>query len=395
MCGGLIDLPFIDLINPDRLLTEFCGLVAIDSAPREERAIADALIKKLEDLGFDVSEDSAGAEIGGDAGNLIAKRKGTVPGSVLLLSAHMDRVSPGKGIVPKILPGPDNTEKTGQIVSEGETILAADDIAGIAGILEAMRVIIENGFPCPPIEIAFTVAEEIGLLGARHISRESLDADMGFVLDAGGSVGTIITAAPFDTHFEAKVHGVGAHAGINPEAGLNSIIVAAKALAQIKVGRIDSETTANIGTFNSGHGTNVVPELSVITGEARSHTESKLQEQLRHMADAFRKAADDAGTTVDIRIEESYRGFRHSEDSEPVAFAAKALESIGITPKCTATGGGSDANIFNTMGIPSIALGIGFENVHSVREHIDVEQLILTAALTVAITQAAAGGIRQ
>ena len=378
---------YLKLINEQRVLDEFVELAKVDSGSLDERLMADALRPRLEALGALVREDGAGNAIGGNAGNLLAWIPGTIAGPTVLLSAHMDRVPPGHSIRPVVEPGSDGTFRTGFIRSDGRTILAADDIAGVVAILEGLRVLQENSLPYPPVVVTFTIAEEIGLQGAKALRASELSADLGFVFDASGPIGTLILSAPHEVKVNITVHGRCAHAGIEPERGINAILVAAEAIAGMKMGRVDELTTLNVGLFNSGLATNVVPGSASIQGEVRSHSRARLDDEVAAMRLRFEDAAHGHGASVDFSVEELYPGFSLDKTTPPAALAFQAALALdaGIEPTFAKTGGGSDANILNSIGISSIALGTGFERVHSTDERIPFEQLLQGCALAAAL----------
>ncbi len=364
-------------VNQQRLVDEFLELVKIDSKPKDERLIADAVISKMNDLGFEVSEDDAGEKIGGTAGNVIGVLEGQKDAPALLFCAHLDRVHPGLGIKPQI--------KDGVITSDGTTILAADDVAGIVAILEAVRVIQEQKIPHGRLEILFTVAEEGGLFGAKSVDADRFKAKAGFFMDAGGPVGTIVTAAPAQKGLEAVIHGRASHAGVAPEEGLSAIIVAAHAITRMNLGRIDAETTANIGVIEGGAATNIIPDRVKLQGEARSLDNGKLDVQMDHMVEVIESVCQEHGAKVDIDVEHSYSAFRLSEEDYPVRLAVKAAKAIGLEPKIESTGGGSDANIINGFGLPSVVLGMGYTDVHTTAEAISIDQLVKSAQYVLGI----------
>jgi tripeptide aminopeptidase len=367
-------------VNDSRLVAEFLELVQIDSAPKDERKMADALLGKLQALGFDAQEDESGEKIGGNAGNVCAFLDGDPNLPALLFSAHMDRVSPGYGIKPIV--------EDGRIRSDGTTILAADDVAGICAILEGIRIIQEQNIPHGRIEVVFTVAEEGGLFGAKNLDTTPFKAQAGFFLDSTGPVGTIIVQAPAQKSLKVKIHGRSAHAGVAPEEGINAIVVAAKAISSMKLGRIDPETTANIGVIRGGAATNIVPDLVELEGEARSRNEASLEAQTAHMVEALQAACAEYGAEAEINVTHSYSAYHMKPEDYVVQLAVKASQGIGVEPIQQGTGGGSDANIINSRGIPSVVLGLGYENIHSTAESIPVAQLVKAAELVVSIIQA-------
>lgn len=364
-------------INQQRLVDEFLELVKIDSASKDERLIADALIAKMAALGLAVTEDNAGERIGGTAGNLIGILEGQKEAPALLFCAHMDRVHPGFGIKPQI--------KDGVIRSDGTTILAADDVAGIVAILEAIRIIQEHKIPHGRLEILFTVAEEGGLYGAKSLDPGELQAKAGFFMDAGGPVGTIVTSAPAQKGLQATIHGKAAHAGVAPEDGISAILVAARAITRMRLGRIDPETTSNIGIIQGGVATNIIPDKVELKGEARSLNNEKLDSQINHMVDAINAACADHNVKADIRVDHSYSAFSLTESDIAVQLAVKAAEAIGLRPQLQSTGGGSDANIINGYGIPSVVLGMGYTDVHTTAEAITIEQMVTAARYVLSI----------
>ncbi len=370
------------MINRERMVQEFMELVQVDSLARQERQMADALKAKLTQMGLDVLEDKAGEPIGGTAGNVIARIPGNVQGApTLLFAAHMDRVTPGLGIKPQV--------KNDTIYSDGTTILAADDVAGIVQMLEAARVLKEQNLQHGDIELLFTIAEEGGLWGAKNIDHNLLKAEAGYFLDGGGDVGTIIPAAPAQSKIDVTITGRPAHAGLEPEKGVSAIQVAADAISHMTLGRIDEETTCNVGVIQGGLATNIVPETVQLKCEARSRNQAKLEQQVKHMVDEFQAAVERWGAKADIDVQASYPSMNLGEDDQVVQLAVSAVKSMGLSPALIPTGGGSDANILNGKGLPSIILGIGMEQVHSKEEFIRIDQLVAGAELVLAIIRQA------
>jgi len=372
------------MINRERVLAEFCELVRIKASTRAEREIADALKARLAAAGLEVAEDETGQKIGGNAGNVFGYLKGTLPQAPrLMLSAHIDCVEPCAGIEPEL--------KDGVIVSKGDTILGSDDKSGIVPILEALRVIKEQKIPHGDIQVVFTVSEEGGLHGSKNMDPAWLRADMGYAFDASGEPGKIITKAPGQNRIEVVIHGKTAHAGVAPEEGINAIVLAGKALAQIRQGRIDDETTANIGTIKGGVATNIVPDRVELACEARSRNLAKLAAQTQHMVDTFTRIAQENGGRAEIAVSRAYDPFVLAEDAPVVAMARKAAASIGLNAAIEATGGGSDANYFNAYGVPTAVLSTGMSKVHTTEEYIKEEHLYQTTELVLALIKTAAG----
>ncbi|PRX39947.1 tripeptide aminopeptidase [Planifilum fimeticola] len=368
------------MINRDRLLAEFLELVQTDSETGDERAICDLLKEKLTALGLEVTEDGSAAATGHGAGNLVATLVGNVEKApVIYFTCHMDTVAPGKGVKPRV--------EDGYVMSDGTTVLGSDDKAGLAALLEGIRVLKERSIPHGTIQLVITAGEESGLVGARHLERDLLRADFGFALDSNGPVGEIITSAPSQVKLTVTILGKAAHAGVNPEDGISAIQVASRAIAKMPLGRIDHETTANIGRFQGGTAMNIVPERVEIVAEARSRDEEKLERQVEKMVQAFREAAEEAGARADIQIDKMYPAFKHGEADPVVQKASAAVKRVGREPRILASGGGSDANIFNGYGVPTVNLGIGYEEIHTTKERMPLSELEKAAELVVALVE--------
>ena len=371
------------MINKDRVLKEFFELVQITCSTKAERQVADVVGARLAALGGELSEDNVGEKIGGNCGNLFAYFKGTVAGAPsILFSAHLDSVEPCAGIEPKL--------ENGIITSAGDTILGADCKAGVVGILEAIRVVKEQNIPHGDIQVVFTVAEEGGVNGSKLMDKSRLQADMGFVLDSSGAPGRVIVMAPGQNKLDITITGKTAHAGIAPEEGVNAIVVAGKAMAKLNHGRIDFETTANIGKISGGGATNIVTDKVTITAEARSRNAQKLSDQTRHMVETFEQVAAANGAKAEVKVTKSYDPFVLTEDMPVVKVCCAAAEAIGLKVVLEGTGGGSDANFFNVYGVPSAVLGVGMSKVHTTSEYIKEEDLYNTAELAVSIINQAA-----
>ncbi|OTN75326.1 peptidase T-like protein [Enterococcus sp. 8G7_MSG3316] len=372
-------------MDQERLLTTFCTLVQIDSESGQERKVADYLLDTLKEMNIDVFEDDSQSITGLGSGNLIAFVSGSIPDAEpLLLNAHIDTVRPGTNIQPQCIDG--------VISSKGETILGADDKAGVAAILEMLRIIKEQGMPHGDVQIIFTVGEEIGLLGAKAIDPAHLKAQVGYALDTGGAVGGMKTAAPGAAEIKATVNGITAHAGVAPEKGVSAIEIAAKAVAQMELGRIDFETTANIGTFSAVGPTNVVADRVEIIGEVRSFNQEKLAQQVDRMLTILEETASSMGGKVQAEAKVNFSSIQLSDDSKVVRMAASAAAKIGRTYQSFAAGGGSDANIFNGLGVEMGVLACGYEDIHTTKEKMPIGELQKLVALTVALVEEAAKG---
>lgn len=364
------------MIDEKRLLKQFIELVEIDSPSRKEGKILCYIRGVLEGMGLEVHEDDAASATCGDAGNIMAKIPATVQDvPSILLNAHMDTVSKGEGVKALV--------EDGFVRSVGNTILGGDDKSGIAIILETVRALKEDGEGHGPLEILFTVSEEIGLLGAKHFDVSRIESGFGYALDSS-LTGCLIHAAPASNHFKATFYGREAHAGLVPEEGASAIEMASRAIAGMTLGRIDYETTANIGKIEGGRATNIVPGLAVIEGEARSHSPEKLAKQTEAMEAAARKAVmafEDKGAKVDVEINQDFPALSLDRKSRVVSLAEKAAKKAGFSLELKAAGGGSDANIFNGKGIDVAILGTGMSKVHTSEEEIKISDMTDCARL--------------
>lgn len=365
------------VVNQDRLVKEFMELVQIDSETGEEGGIAGVLKEKFAALGVKVEEDDAKAKTGHGANNLICTLEGTEDVDPIYFTSHMDTVVPGKGVKPSI--------KDDKIVSDGTTILGADDKAGLAAMFEAIRVIKENGISHGTVQFVITVGEESGLVGAKALDAAKIKAKFGYALDSDGPVGDIITAAPSQAKLKVTVLGKTAHAGVAPEKGVSAITVAAKAIAKMPLGRIDEETTANIGRFSGGQKTNIVCDRVDILAEARSLVKEKLDAQVAKMKAAFEETAKAMGGKAIVDVEMMYPNYRFEENDRVVAIAKRAAQAIGRTPRVLQSGGGSDANVINGLGIPTVNLAVGYEDIHTTNEKMPIAELVKTVEWIVAI----------
>jgi len=372
------------MINSERILDHFLRLVGIDSLSRKEREIALVLRSELAALGAEIFFDDAGEQVAGDIGNLIARFPGTrKSASPFLLSAHMDTVGPGEGIRARV---------DGRIIrTDGTTILGGDDKSGIACILEAIRTLQEKSLPYGEIEVVLTICEEVGLLGAKHLDTARLHSRQGLVLDCTGS-GYLFTRAPASDRMEFTIHGQEAHAGVCPEEGISAIQVAAEGIAAMRLGRIDPETTANLGTIAGGLATNIVPNKVIIKGEARSHSDEKLQAQTAHMHRCLKEAASQhriraGGRTIEARVEEriwrDYDRMALPEEAPIVRLVKEAARRISLAMETRSTGGGCDANVLNQRGILIANLSTGMHDIHTVKEWVDVGEMTSTAEILV------------
>lgn len=364
-------------MSDERLLETFLELVRFSSPSGSERLVAQRCAEMLSEAGCAVRYDGSAQATGSDTGNLIAELSGTLPG-VIALSAHLDTVEPCQGIEPVV--------REGVIVSAGPTILGADDRAGLAGAIECVRRIAESGEPHPTVKCLFTVQEEVGLVGAKSLSTEDAASDLCLVLDAGGAPGGIIIGAPTQYSFRAQFTGVAAHAGISPEKGVSAISMAADAITRMELGRLDAETTANIGTVRGGTATNIVAAAAELTGECRSLDNARCEAVRESMDACMRDAAAEAGGTVEVEWHLEYSAFRIPEDDWAVELLKAACADAGLESSTACTGGGSDANVLSALGVPTLALACGMDSVHGTAEQITVADLqSLVSLITAAV----------
>ncbi|MCB5284819.1 MAG: M20/M25/M40 family metallo-hydrolase [Candidatus Cloacimonetes bacterium] len=365
----------------DDVIRYFLELVAIDSESRDERAVTDRLKADLAELGADILEDDANTFTGGNAGNLHALIPGRADQKPILFCAHADTVKPGLGVKASI------TE--GRIHTDGTTVLGGDDKSGLAEIIMGIRDVVESGEPHAPIEVLVTVSEEIGLLGAKHFDKSKLRSAFGYALDAH-RVGDLVVGAPAQNSIRMVITGKEAHAGVEPEKGINAIRVAAEAIAAMPLGRIDHETTCNVGIISGGSATNIVPNRVELKGEARSHNPRKLEQvtaDIRHAAESAvqRHNYDFGAAALEWESKQEYAAFRVGDGEAVVQLALDALNDLGIKAEVTVGGGGSDANIINAAGLPMIICGTGMNKVHTVAEDIEAEELKRGAAFIAAL----------
>jgi tripeptide aminopeptidase len=369
------------MIDRERMTDFVMELMRTDSLSKEEGAVADKLAQALRDVGAEVHIDDAGQAVGGATGNVVARLPGTVPAPPLLLNSHMDTVPPGRGVKP--------SRENGRIRADGTTILGGDDKSGVAAIVEVLRALKQHNVPHGDVEVAFTICEEVGLLGAKHLDLSSLRSREALVLDAP-SASQLVVKAPSADRFEFVIHGLAAHAGMAPETGISAVRVAAAAIAAMPLGRIDAQTTSNVIILEGGVATNVIPDRSVIRGEARSHDDATLD----RVTSAIRRSVQDAaaGTSivldgktvrawVEERCEREYERMAVSEDAPIVTLMKDAARELRRPMETVTIGGGSDANVFNARGLPAVILGTGMRDIHTVNEWLDLDDFYACAEL--------------
>lgn len=365
------------MIQKERLLQTFLEYVQIDSESGHEKAMAERIAADLKALGCEIYFDNSAAQTGSDTGNLYVTLPGSVKGAAPILSAHMDTVVPGIGVKPVV--------EDGVVRSQGDTILGGDDKSGVVAIVEAMRTVVEQNLPHPTVQAVFTVCEEVGLTGSKHLDYGKLAAKQAVVLDSSGDAGKIITSAPGQYKLTAEVVGRRAHAGVAPEEGISAIQVLAEAISNMKLLRIDEETTANIGTIHAEYATNIVAERAKMVAETRSRSDAKLEAQAAHMMECLNNACGKYGATLEGGLTKSYSAYSFTEEDTLVQTVVEACQKAGLTPSMAASGGGSDANNLNANGIEALVLGTGMSKVHTTQEEITVENLENTAALVLAL----------
>jgi tripeptide aminopeptidase len=366
---------------PD-VATLFSELAAIASPPGQERPVADRVLAYLRDVGLDPSEDDAGARIDATSGNVhCAVPPTSGEGVPLFFCAHLDTVPPLAPIEPVV--------DDGRIRNAAGTILGADNKSAVAVMLEAARRLIADGRPHAGVELLFTPKEEVGLLGAEAFDHERLRARTGFVYDHAAPIGEIILGAPHMKGIDARFRGRAAHSGMFPEEGRSAIAAAARAIADLRLGRLDEETTANVGRIEGGSARNVVPEECSFLAEARAHDEAKLADLVQEMLDSIAFAASLAECEAETTLIDHARGYRFRKDDLPVRLAVQALERTGREARYILSGGGADANVFNARGLQCLNLANGMANIHTPDEEIAVADLEGMVEVTLALIDVA------
>ena len=370
------------MINEQRMIEHLMDIIRIDSPSKREKNVALKLEEEMKDLGANCFYDNAGDKVGGNVGNLIVRFPGTkkeVP--PFFLCSHMDTVSPGEGIKPSV--------ENGVMRSDGTTILGSDDKSGVSIIVEVLRTLKENNIPCGDIEVAFTICEEIGLLGAKFLDASNFKSPYGIVLDSS-TPQRLVLRCPCSDIMDVKIHGVEAHSGLCPENGISAVEILSEAVSKMKLGRIDHETTANIGTVNGGSATNIVPGLVEIKAEARSHDEGKLDAQIRHMRECFLEAAksrellldgERLGARAEIEIERVYPVMNVSPKATVAKLVLEAAANLNHDIELHTSGGGCDANFINEKGIECVNLGTGMYELHTVNEYLLLDEFRRSAEI--------------
>jgi len=368
------------VINKGRLLKIFLEILRVKSPSKNEKEISELAGQKLKDLGLSINIDNCGAKFGSNSGNLIGfyRTKNPSGGKPIFLSAHLDTVSLNGDVIPVI--------KDGRIFNKNkECILGGDDKVAVAAIIEALTVIKENNLSTGDIYIVFTISEEIGLLGSKCLDMNLVKADYGFTLDGDGDIGAIIGRGPYQNSINADFRGKTAHAGVEPEKGINAIKASSIAVCSMKLGRIDRESTSNIGKIGGGTARNIVAGDAKLEMEARSLNLSKLEKITESMVNCLKKGASKTGAGLNYEVVREYDGFKVNKEEVPVIVAEHSIKKLGIKPKIVSSGGGSDVNIFNSKGKKSVNLSSGMEKIHTSDEFVKVEQLVKLANLIIEI----------
>ncbi len=370
------------MIQQERMTQHLMDIIRIDSPSRKEKDVAARLEKEMKELGAECFYDNVGEKVGGNTGNLIVHFPGTrkdVP--PFFLCSHMDTVNPGKGISPKI--------ENGIMVSDGTTILGSDDKSGVSIIVEVLRVLRENRIPRSDIEVAFTICEEIGLLGAKFLDKSSFKSSYGIVLDSS-TPERLVLRCPCSDIMNVKINGIEAHAGLCPENGISAIEVLSSAVSKMKLGRIDHETTANIGKIKGGTAINIVAGAVEVSAEARSHDKTKLNAQVEHMRDCFLQATTEKQVDIDgehhqaqveIDVKSVYPLMNVSSSAPVSELVLQAVKNLGHSIECHTSGGGCDANYINEKGIECVNLGTGMYELHTVKEYLVLDEFYRSAEI--------------
>ena len=375
------------MISKERMTQHLMDLIRIDSPSKMEKNVALKLEDQMKELGAECIFDNVGNKIDGNVGNLIVKVKGNTVAPTFFLSSHMDTVAPGLGIQPRI--------DDGIMRSDGTTILGGDDKSGVSIIVEVIRTLKEQNIPHGDIEVAFTICEEIGLLGAKYIDISLFKSKYGIVLDSS-TPKKLVLKCPTSDVAVFKIHGLEAHAGLCPENGINSIKIVSEAISNMKIGRIDHETTSNIGVITGGVATNIIPNFVMVKGEARSHNNEKLDKEIEHMCKCFNDAAEKYSVnlegetikpTVEIEVERVYEKMDVSSEAYITRMVDTAVKNLGHEIEHQTSGGGCDANYFNNMGIECVNLGTGMYELHTVNEYVIMDEFYRSADIVLETIQ--------
>jgi tripeptide aminopeptidase len=373
-------------INRERLASVFTTLCEIDSPSKQEGRVAVYLKALFTEMGAEVFEDDSASRTGSDCGNLFIRfPESGLAKEPVFFNCHMDTVLPAIGV---------KVKREGEVFSSaGDTVLGSDDKAGIAALIEVMRTLQEKNIPHGPVEYIFTTCEEVGLLGVKALDPSLIKAKIGYALDSSG-INRVVIGAPAANRITAEVKGLASHAGLSPEKGISAIQLAARAIARLKLGRLDPESTANIGVIEGGTASNIIPESALVQGEVRSHNVKLLQEHTAHIRSTFEEEiatwSDPEGVvegrpSLDFTAVDDFPILKLDRDSAVIKRVEAAAALLDRELHYVVAGGGSDANIFNGYGLQCAILSTGMDKVHSTRETIKLSDMALTADLIMAI----------
>ena len=376
------------VINEERLKSTFIELVSVPCPSLDEKEEAVLLIQKLQELGMEPQVDDANTKCGGTTGNVWGFLKGNVSGAIrLFFEAHMDSVAPTTGTNVVV--------KDGVLYSDGTTTLGGDDKSGIAAVLEALQCVIENNLPHGDVQVCFTIAEETGSYGVRYMDKTKIRADAGYCMDCGGHPGSIYNASPKAINVKLKVRGKSAHAGLEPEKGINAIMLTAEALHALPAcGRLDAETTLSVDMINGGLASNIVPEFCELVIDMRCPDEEKLEKLKNETIALFRNVVEAGGGSLEVELKDVAPGVNLSPEHATVKLAASAAEKLGFPVSTGFTGGCSDANFLCGMGLPSALLATGMDKIHTTEERLALEDLNNAARWVLGIIEEAAAAKR-
>lgn len=357
----------------EHIVNDFLDFVKTNAESGNERLIADKVKMKLNELGISYHEDNTGEILGGNTGNIIAHMKGEEEIEPILFSVHMDRVKNGLNIEPVI--------SEGIIKSNGNTILAADNIAGVVTVLNGLKKIKESGMSHGDIEVVFSVCEEMGVAGTRHLDFSRLKSRIGYCLDSSGRIGRVINSGISKAAIRVEFVGRSAHAGNEPEAGVNAIKAAGLFMTHVKEGRLSTTSTANFGSIAGGKSTNVVCDLVIIRGETRSSRDEDIERYEAHVHEVAERVRHQLDVEIRISFEKNYPSFCISEEEDVSQRLKKAMTEMGLHCSFEHGGGGMDANRFNSNGISMLGISTGYMQNHTNDEHIYIEDLVKSVEL--------------
>ena len=371
-------------VSADHTLPLFLELAAIPSPPGHERGVATRVTAELDALGLAHDEDDCGASIGSEIGNIYCRIPATVEGGTpIFLNAHLDTVPPTGPIDPEV--------RNGVVVNRHDTILGGDNKAAVASMLAAVAAVVRERRPHAGIELVFTPMEEVGLRGAKGFDHRRLAAGFGYCYDHAAPIGNVVVGAPTQKSIRLVFQGRAAHSGIAPEQGRNAIQAASKAIAEMRLGRVDPATTANVGLISGGIAGNIVPPECTVSAEARSLDPERARTLAQEMLDAATHAANLCECGLESTIASEYEGYRFTRSHPAVKLAAQALEGDGHRVEYVESGGGADANVFNAEGMPCVNLCNGMAEIHTASEHIAVTDLEAMTRVTLGLIEAASG----